>query len=196
MKTNTIHVAQLVSEAGLSNFLVTRPNGRQFLPLLKRVIESSPFQTLILDFTGITLMDGSFADEVFGNLASERSRREVIYNTALFLQSLDEASIENLEMALGSRIRREKNLRNCVLPYIQSDGTIKLLGKREKHVEETFSLLVQKKQLTTHELVNLLKVDIGAASTRLKVLYDLGLASRSETRNTDDKQYLYSFALG
>ena len=196
MKTLTLQVAQISKEMGLLNdLLVTRPTGRHFQSLVKEVLEKPTLQTVILDFAGIRLMDASFADEVFGNIASERSRREATYTTALFLRSLEEASLENLDMALSSRTRREKNLRNSVIPHIQPDNTIKLLGKWEKHVEETFTLLVQKIQLTTHELVDLLKIDIGAASTRLKVLYDLGLASRSETRNTDDKQYIYCLPL-
>lgn len=192
---NILFAKEIAESNQISDYLTSRPFGRLFADAIKKILDTSTPKVLIIDFSGIRLMDASFADEVFGNWASEKSRRVASNDSVLLVRELDEVSMENLDMALNYRTRKEKSLRNCVIPYIQPDGTLRLIGKWENHVEETFALLAKHKELTTHQLVALLNLDIAAASTRLKVLYDLGLAVRSDNREVGDRQYCYKLPI-
>ncbi len=171
--------------------LVTRSLGRRFRERLQEVLSEAPEGKLILSFVGVQLMDGSFADEALASLAATRSR-QVARLGLLVLRDLDPTSLDNLELAMTSRPVREPGLRNCVLPIIKGLSRIELIGKAEDHVRKTFELLAQKRELTARELADEEGLDIGAASTRLKVLFNLGLAGRREERQERGRQYVYS----
>lgn len=171
--------------------LVTGENGKRFRPLLEDVIgRMADDMVVVLDFAGIDLMDASFANEVFGTIAAARARRKMI-GGRLVLSSLFGASLENLEMALLSRPQIESGLRNCVALVLTNTEQLELVGKVEGHVAQTFEVLQSRKQLTARELADELKLDIGAASTRLKVLHDLGLVVRIELRDEQGKLFSY-----
>ncbi len=173
--------------------LVTRPIGRQFRLALEALLRKIPeSEGVVLDFAGVTSMDASFADEVFGFLAAQRGRRSATPH-CLALRGLDPSGRDDLEMALLSRPDREDapGLRNCVFPVIEIDGRVVLVGKAEAHVRQTFEVLRDSVRLTARDVADALGLEIAAASTRLKTLYDLGLAARTETRDAQGKQYLY-----
>lgn len=138
-------------------------------------------------------MDASFADEAFGSLAVTRPRPRNL--GCLLLRSLDPSSRDNLELALQSRPTRDRGIRNCVLPVIGQADDLRLVGKTEDSVAETFQFLRQHRLLTARELASVLAIDIAAASTRLKVLFDLGLACRVEDRDAQGKLFRYGFPL-
>lgn len=175
-------------------FLITRPIGTRFLSALRD--DLTPLGTngvAVLDFTGIYLMDGSFADEVFGTLGSERTRKKT-GSPRLVLSSLNDASRDNLQYALETRTRREHQLRNLVFPVLDTLGKILLIGACEDNIRETFELLQQKRELTARDVQEYFKrqeLAINAASTRLKAVYDLGLALRSAQREAPGGQYTY-----
>ncbi|HMQ30025.1 MAG TPA: hypothetical protein PKD53_04820 [Chloroflexaceae bacterium] len=194
--TTIIRMTELARKAGIvPDSLVTRPVGRHFLPLLEAVLGNlSDSQACVLDCSDIQIMDASFADEVFGPLTVSRSRRQS-RSGCLILDGLEGSNLDNLDMALSSRTVRESGLRNCVLPVRNvQQGTI-LVGKCEAHVQGTFELLTRHRQLTARELTDILELDIAAASTRLKVLFDLGLATRIEERDGQVKQFVYTWPL-
>jgi len=170
--------------------LVTRPVGDCFLPLLEAALDRAPTSVVILDFSGIELIDASFADEVFGTIAAQRARRKGP-RVCLALRSVNAASLDNLEIALASRPVREPGLRNCVIPVITDQGRIDLIGKVEAHVADTVNLLRSCGALTARDLANKLGLEIAAASTRLKSVADLGLATRTETRDSHGKLFAY-----
>jgi hypothetical protein len=97
-------------------------------------------------------------------------------------------------MALETRPDREppeqERLRNAVL-VIQEQGKLRLIGKFEEHVRESFELLSNRQQLSARDLAELRELSLSAASTRLKTLADLGLAVRVELRDEQGKQYMY-----
>ncbi|NJL41527.1 MAG: helix-turn-helix transcriptional regulator [Leptolyngbyaceae cyanobacterium SM1_4_3] len=66
-----------------------------------------------------------------------------------------------------------------------------MAGKYESHVQETFSVLASRKELSARELADRLKISLNAASTRLKTIADLGLAKRVDLRDAQGKQYIY-----
>jgi DNA-binding transcriptional ArsR family regulator len=178
-------------EAGIeSRQLVTRPLGRRFLPHLQRALDEDGDTCLVLSFRGVQLMDGSFADEVFAQIAAARSRGEAPPR-CLVLTDLDSTSYDNLELALTSRPVREPGLRNCVMPVRDSEGRVDLVGKWEDHVRVTFECLRGSESVTARELADSQALEIRAASTRLKVLYDLGLTCRHEARDDRGRLYVY-----
>lgn len=188
--TKKLFAIELAKRAGFDSYnLVTRTRGEQFLPILLSVLADYPDELVKLDFSDVSLMTASFADAVFGALASQRASRQAP-NTCLILEAVD-VHLEEIAFALISRPEREKKLRNCIVPVRLHSGEITLVGKAEGHVTQTFAALRTHKQLTARTLADNFGLEIGAASTRLKVLYDLGLAQREEIRDTIGKQYTY-----
>ncbi len=176
------------------SLLATRVVGKRFLEHLQSRPENQVPETLIkLSFIGIEVIDASFADEVFGTLGAQRARKDSNM-CPIMLMGLNQTCIENLQMALATRIEREpetlERLRNCVLPLL--DGAdLKLIGQFEDHVSASFSILSARRSLTARDLADALELNINAASTRLKTLTDLGLAFRTEVRDSVGKQYIY-----
>lgn len=171
--------------------LVTRPLGRLFLPRLRDELIGGPERCMALSFNGIDMMDGSFADEVFAGLAVDRSRR-IGLSGCLVLRDLDPTSYDNLLLAMTSRPVREPGVRNCVLPVVRENGRLELVGKAEDHVRETFDYLQKRQRLTAREFADGAGLEIAAASTRLKSLFDLGLACRREDRDDRGRLFVYS----
>ena len=177
--------------------LATRPVGEQFFGLLKPRLAEMPEGVIILDFAAVDIMDGSFLDEVFGTLAAHHALH-VPPNRCLLLRGLTETGIDNLQIVLRSRPGREEEktgakIHNCVLPVMTPAGQIEVIGPMQGHVKETVELLRAQQELTARQLAELLHLDIHAASTRLKVPYDLGLALRVEEPEPHGKQYRYQW---
>jgi hypothetical protein len=188
-----ISVSGLATRAGMSDgaVLVTRPYGRSFLAALDAIVRDRPEGALIvLSFSQISVMDGSFADQVFSTWASRRARRQGP-SCLLLLQALPAHVEETLDITMRSRPDREPGLRNCVLPACTAAGRVDLLGKAEGHVRESFEQLRTRRRLTARDVAQTLQLDIHAASTRLKTLHTLGLARRTEAHEAHGKQYVY-----
>lgn len=183
---------ELAADAGIdSQRLITRPLGRKFQPFLHKLMSEHQQGCLVLSFAGVGMMDGSFADEVFASLAAARGRRAGLPG-CLVLSDLDPTSHENLVLATMSRPAREPGLRNCVLPVINSEGRVELVGKPEDNVSQTFEKLRNRGDTTARELADAEGIDIGAASTRLKLLYNLGLVCRREERDERGRLFVYT----
>jgi hypothetical protein len=200
MMIQTFQATEIGRAVGIPfvSLLATRVVGKRFLEHLQAHLEKQSADTVVrLLFSGIEVMDASFSDEVFGTLAALRARRES-HECPLVLAELNLTCAENLQMALETRIEREPEsldrLRNCVLPIMDESG-LKLVGKFEDHVQESFTFLNKCRHLTARELADLLNLNVNAASTRLKTLADLGLALRTETRDSVGKQYIYNSLL-
>lgn len=190
-----IYISELAQEiTPTSSILATRFTGKRFWNVLYDTLSKYDSQvTVQLSFSGIDIMDASFADEVFGRFAVTIARKKYAY-CYFILSDLNETCEENLEMALSTRIEREPvdipNLRNCVLLLLK-DAKLSLIGKYENHVQETFSLLMSKETMTARDASDLFDISLNAASTRLKTVADLGLVRRSEVRDSQGKQYIY-----
>jgi hypothetical protein len=111
------------------------------------------------------------------------------------LRSLSRTSLRNLELALLSRPPREPGLHNCVLPVVTEEGEVDLIGRCEEHVRQTFGLLRARLRLTARSLADELGLDVAAASTRLKLLFNLGLVRRMEMRDEHGRLYVYEWPL-
>ncbi len=191
--THHIPVRALAETAGIASgaVLVTRAYGRRFLAELDIVLREAPPEAVVfLDFDGVEIMDASFVDEVFSTVASRNARR-IGSRYYLLLQRLSSHLLENLAITLSSRPQREPGLRNCVLPYVDPEGQVKLVGKAEGHVYETFDLLRSRRQLSARDVADAFGLEVHAASVRLKVLHDLCLATRTEEHEVYGKQFIY-----
>lgn len=177
------------------SLLATRLLGKRFWEQLQaRLREPDIAVVTVLSFAGVEVMDASFADEVFATLAAQRARKDISFGPIMLVDA-NETCIENLKMALETRADREspdrERLRNCVLPLLIKDDEMTLIGKFEEHVLQSFQSLSEHKTLTARDLSDLLKLNLNAASTRLKTLVDLGLALRTEIRDAQGKQFVY-----
>lgn len=191
-----ISVRTLAMEAGAGDgtVLVTRSYGRLFLAALDvRLYAQSSDALIALNFHEVSVLDGSFADQAFGIFASRRAKREGP-SCLLLLRALPPHVEETLEMTLRSRPDREPGVRNCVFPLCSEAGQVKLIGKTEGHIRETFGLLRQRHRLLARDVAQAFGLDIHAASTRLKALHTLGLARRAEEQEAHGKQYIYVWA--
>lgn len=176
------------------SILATRFTGKQFWTVFRGYLDKfSTDEVVYLSFSGVDVMDASFSDEVFSQLAVLRARKEYKF-CYLILTELNETCEENLDMALVTRIDREPddkpNLRNCALLYKKNDE-LNIIGKFENHVFETFTALMKEKTLSARDISDILDISLNAGSTRLKTLSDLGFAKRTEIRDEQGKQYLY-----
>ncbi len=197
-KIHRFSARELASKTGTPNNrnLTTRYFGRLFLAILLERMRTLPEGSVVeLTFKDIEVMDASFPDEVFGTLISKRlSGDETL--PSIFLSDLDESNRESVEFTLISRPERHRGLRNCVMP-IKPNGAedLSLVGKYEDNFKQTFDLLRAVRQLTTRQVVDTLKLTPQAASSRLKALYDNGVALRQETRDEQGKQFVYKWLL-
>lgn len=196
MIEHTILATEIGRAVGIPivSLLATRVVGKRFFEHLQLLLENLCSETLVkLSFVGVEVIDASFADEVFGTLAAQRARKESNIHPVI-LTGLNQTCVENLQMALETRIEREpetlERLRNCVLPLLDGED-LKLIGQFEDHVSASFSLLSTHHSLTARDLADALQLNVNAASTRLKTLTDLGLAFRTEVRDSVGKQYIY-----
>jgi hypothetical protein len=196
MDSCTLSAASLARGIGINEgLLVTRPKGRDFAAALNSALSDIPSGVIVyLDFSEVSVIDGSFADEALGTLALERAEADSAPRIVV-LANVSEPNCENIEMALLTRPIHVQGLRNCVLPVKNHNNHVKLLGKAEDRVRETFELLISQGSLTARDLADSLRLSISASSSRLKTLSDLGLAARSETRDASGKQYIY-YAIG
>lgn len=193
----TVILSRMAQDAGIAaGILATRLNGQRFFPLFADTLrELPPDQGLLVDGTGVAILDASFADEVFGGVASGRAQVEW-KGKCFALCGLSDDNVKNVEVALDSRAVHASGLRNCVLPVV--DGTdhksaAHLIGKVEGHVRESFGNLLCQRTLTARTLADRAGLDIHAASTRLKILHDLGLAIRTEMRDGHGREYVYGW---
>lgn len=177
MTTFTLQdVADQIGET-LPKHLRGRELGQRYSSALQSYVrEHTATDILRFDLRDAPMMDVSFIDEVFGGFAEARGRGD-LPGAAILLVKLSDYDRDDIERVLSGRPGYVVGLRNCVLPYLAENG-IGLLGKTEDYVAQTFALLQKSGTLTTADLMDRLDLANNTASTRLKVLYDLGLAQR------------------
>jgi hypothetical protein len=127
----TIPVARMLREAVTTPYLnlVTRPTGVAVRGRIESVLATSEWETAMLDFSDVVLLDLSCADEVVAKLvrmAKERLGRLVA------LRGLDQDLWESIHAVL-----EHQQLAVAVL----ADGTITLLGSVPADVHHLFDRL-------------------------------------------------------
>lgn len=135
----TIAVARMLREAVTTPYLnlVTRPTGVAVRGRIESVLATSEWETAMLDFSDVVLLDLSCADEVVAKLvrlAKERLGRIIA------LRGLDEHLWESIHAVL-----EHQHLAVAVL----SDGSITLLGSVPADVHHLFDRLESSTPLAT-----------------------------------------------
>ena len=183
-------LSELAERAGhkIGTRLRGRELGKVFHRALRDYIANVPQNNLIqFSLEDGIMMDVSFIDEVFGGIAEARGRGE-LDGAAMLLIKVDPLDVDDIARILEGRPGYSTGLRNCVLP-LDVEGTIKLIGKTEDYVAETFAYLMDTGHANTADLASDLGLALNTASTRLKTLYDLGLATRKQQET--GRSYIY-----
>jgi hypothetical protein len=127
----TIAVARMLREAVTTPYLnlVTRPTGVAVRGRIESVLATSEWETAMLDFSDVVLLDLSCADEVVAKLVRLAKQR---LGRIIALRGLDEHLWESIHAVL-----EHQQLAVAVL----SDGTITLLGSVPADVRHLFDRL-------------------------------------------------------
>jgi hypothetical protein len=170
---------ELRKDLGAKNAdLITRDLGRKAFSKLEEKLEALPEpSTLVLDAKGIYLIDSSFFDEAILTLFIKLTEGEYGQRYLLLINSSDD-SLFNIESAI-----KRRNLKGA-FPMKKVDGTWHFFGALEPNLKEALDRLVKKGNLTARDLASYFDIGISNASNRLRRLYELHLARRTE-ENTE-----------
>ena len=142
-------------------------------------------ESIILDCSGLQIMDYSCADELVARLAIEMQNR-LYGDRFLLLDSLDATIHENIEVALKQRSIAVQ----CLIQ--QGRPVLQLLGELRPYLESALTMLNERRELTARDLADSEGLAINTASNRLTELAKNGLAyRRSDSVATGGKQFQY-----
>ena len=195
------------------NILAMRPMGRKVQEALDAELrQMPPGGVLVLDFSGVDMMDYSFADEALGTLYSRMSAKE--YPDRFLILAVDdgelsEALMENVEVALSRRevaaLVVPKSIVPDVIALLQQVGEETDAEKRQNlewrvvgglpgHLVDTLRAIMDRYQVTVRELADTLKIDSATAcNNRVAKLYQLHLVRR-EAAIVPEGGRLYSYS--
>jgi hypothetical protein len=164
--------------------LLLRDYGRRAFPILEAALLTVPFgQALTLDFTGVSLMDTSFADETVVELAV-RLRAGDYGDRFLVLRQPSAATIDNLEGTVARRASK-------VTILISTANGMHFIGHVQPNLVEAWNMVVREGSLTARSLADQLELAINTASMRLIKLYKSRLLSRYEEITQGGRQHIY-----
>lgn len=173
-------IAKLTSE-GETRFW-TRDKGTEVRNKFLDEFQSSEENVLEIDFTGVEIVDFSFASEVIAipvsRLSGELSGKHII------IKGMNKAVEENVCVAV-------ERAQLCVL-VVESEKIWKLIGKCSEALFKTFEMIVNFKKTDTPTLAEKLDTTVSVLNNRLRVLLDLGLVKKEESSApSGGKQYIY-----
>jgi hypothetical protein len=163
--------------------LVTRPSGQ----IIRKRIEENLLNekdgtAVVLDFSGIGIIDYSCADEVVAKLVSRLLAGEY-GDKYIILAGLNENQKENIEVAL-----ERKNL--AVLAEAPSGEKV-LMGNLNNYLVKTLEAVMNRKTLTAKDLSEMMNLEANTSGTRLLNLYKKRLVRRTESGATGGRLWIY-----
>lgn len=167
-----------------SKNIVTRETGRIIREAIEVKIQKEQEEMIIiLDFSGIGIIDFSCADEVAAKFIARLNLKEYGDKYLLF-SGLTPSQEENITAALEKK--------KLSLLSLKEDGDWKLLGILNPYLRDTLDLVMERKSLTARELADLTGVEINSASTKLLNLNKARLAIRMrEALPNGGRQFVY-----
>lgn len=164
--------------------LVTRRVGARVASALAARLASLPLgSALVVDFSGVEILDYSFSDEALGKVGSRCVGGE-FGERYLLVAGLTDELRENLESAL--------RLREMPLAAI-GGGQWGIVGPMRAHLAEVVAILGQRGQATAREVAGTLGIALNTASNRLMELHRLRVVRRSEAvLPGGGKQFVYA----
>ncbi len=180
----TFHRVQM-SQYG--KILVTRKLGEQIRSALSELLdERREPMVLELDFTGVAIVDYSFADEVIVRILVH-TLAKTYGEKYLVLLGLNPDLAENIAVSLRQR--------GYGLQVQDGDGW-QVIGSCKDHLQQALAMINQRRCITARDLADDQGLAINTASNRLMDLYRAGLAYRLERiLPGGGKQYIYSSLL-
>ena len=167
-----------------SKNMVTRETGRIIREAIEVKIQKEQEEMIIiLDFSGIGIIDFSCADEVAAKFIARLNLKEYGDKYLLF-SGLTPSQEENITAALEKK--------KLSLLSLKENGGWKLLGILNPYLKDTLDLVMARKSLTARELADLTGIEINSASTKLLNLNKARLAIRvREALPNGGRQFVY-----
>jgi hypothetical protein len=174
-----IALRELQSRAGLEGQdLVTRPPGKAMIAALRAQLRGMKSgEPLILEFSGIRVMDVSFADEFLVPLLREGNSA-----MAVCLEGPGQEALENIDARL-------KMVDLCCL--VKSGEAYRVVGALDPVLHKVFAWLTDRKGATARDLSGKFHLSINAASNHLRRLYDRRTIMREEQMTKEGRQFIY-----
>lgn len=166
--------------------LLGREKGGQILTEVQKELDRLPVgETLLLDFQNINYTTHDCLIEILSVVIRNRGYEFHDKYILLKLDSTNHSLIDGLNMIFKER--------NCVIPSIDEKGNWKVLGCLTKAQRDTVEAIVERGEVTSTEIGEILDIQISAASNRLKDLYDMKLVMREERtiNTTGGRQFVY-----
>ena len=199
------------------NILAMRPLGRKVQEALDAELRQlPPGGVMVLDFSGVDMMDYSFADEALGTLYSRMSAKEYPDRFLILTvadDELSEALMENIEVALARREVAALVLPQSAVPEViaalqgqsrpepddedleeRQNLEWRVVGGLPAHLVDTLRAIMDRYQVTVRELADTLKIESATAcNNRVAKLYQLHLVRR-EAAIVPEGGRLYSYS--
>jgi len=183
------NLKKLISEElkNNSNDLVTRETGRRIRGRIEADFErEAGSRILVLDFSGVGIIDYSCADEVIAKIVARLVGGEY-GDKYILLKNLLPNQIENIQVAL----ERKK----LAVPLKEADG-LRILGSLNPYLTDALAEVNKRKSITARDLADLTGAAINLASTKLLNLHKARLVIRtSEGLPERGRQYIYKSLL-
>jgi hypothetical protein len=171
VRVAVIDVCREATDGGTAH-LVTRETGAAVRSaIVRRLAALEERAVLLLDFSGVGIIDFSCADECLAKLVLRLNAGEY-GEKYLCIEGLGPSQRENIQVAL-----ERKKLPALLLG---SDGTLECFGSLTPYLRETLQFVLSRGAVSARELADALGLELTAASTRLINLHRLRLVRRRE----------------
>jgi anti-anti-sigma regulatory factor len=168
--------------AGGEAILSGRPRGAELLEAVMGHLQTAPDPSATpLDFSGVSFIDVSCADELLNKLL-RRLRSGELGGRYLFLQGANPSVAETIETVL--------RLRELSVLARQGEEVV-VLGDLGRPMREALEVLLQHKALTSGQLAAALGKNTNIVCNRLNALQRLGLACRLPDGTAGGRRYSY-----
>lgn len=166
----------------LGKFPATRSKARDGRNTLEEILSGKSGIDLTIDFTNVTAMTISFADEFLGK----------------FLSTLDAASLDMTVKVTGLNIENAEAVTICLerresqVVILGDDGTLKLDGPPP--LPETFNAALELGEFKANDLAQRLDITAQNANNRLKRLVAVGALRKARTTGASrgGKEFSYT----
>lgn len=161
-----------------------RPKGAELLDALMRHMLETPDDTVTpLDFSSVSFVDVSCADEMLNKLLL-RLRSGELGRRFVFLR--------NANMSVRETIEAVMQLRDLAV-LMDDGGNAMLLGALKRPMQEALDVLVERKCATSAEVSSVLDKNVNIVCNRLNALQRMGLVCRQRDGSVSGggRQYFY-----
>ena len=146
---------QTVSATLYSN-LVTRPTGRAVRTQIETLLESTERSLTVLDFTHVTMIDFSCADEVVAKLLMEHGRNREAY---FVFRGMSDDHWDAIESVLE---------RHGLALVVERDGDVELVGVLDEGERRAFQAIKRRGRAEAWELAG----ELGASEAEVQQALD------------------------